>query len=176
MLKKEQFNFLQAIDAVLPVYDELGNNVCMVFFANGSHEQVPMPIEHFKREWAYAYNVHIGSRRLWARGHLSLRTLNPLVITMDIALVPVKTRFAVGVKDGCYGCVRLGAIKAYNNTVITLQGGAKIPYLSSQETLISRLRKTRLLCYAYKEELMMQQIVYKDLEDPDGTSVARHGA
>lgn len=171
MFKKDKFNFLQAIDAVLPVYDEFGNNVCIVVFANGNHEQVPMSIEQFKREWAYAYNVHIGSRRLWAQGHLSLRALNPLVITMDIALIPVKTRFAVGVNDGCYGCVRLGSVMDYNKTTITLHSGTEIPHLSTRETLTRRFSKARLLCYAYKEELMMQQIVYKATKDA-GSSAA----
>lgn len=162
---RESFNFLQVISAVLPVYDEKGANVCQVFYMNGESQIVPMPLTTFLNRWTFAFGVHLGAQRMWARGLLFINNRIPLLIDSQNAFFPVKTRQPVGLKDSCHGFIHLASIERFDETGITLRSGITIPCISTKKNIIRKMLQADHLLHLYRAQHLALQGVYATRND-----------
>lgn len=137
--------------AVLPEYSENGDNMCRVYFGDGSSRLVPYSITQFIIEWLDTYDLTLPGVRLWARSYSGYDSLNPIVINKDIVLVPFKARPSYSYSDETYGYVSLTSISTIDSSNITLHNGRVLPYLSRYDSLRSKILCARLLRYEHIE-------------------------
>jgi len=161
MNNRYHLNSHKLIEAILPTYDEYGNNSCEIIYTNEKSNLVTSSVAKFLKKWLCdSFRMDISGQRMWGRGVLDHRNLNPLIVNENIVLIPVKTRQAIGAKDGCYGYIRTSSIQSFDADYIFLYSGAKVPYLCTIRTLKKKLEDAKLFYYTYKEELMLQQRIF----------------
>ena len=162
MNNENTYIFTQPIEAILPSYDQLGNNTCQVISSQGTSTTFPVSVSRLIRSWFLSLHIDLYAQRMWSQEILGQRNLNPIIIHEDHILIPVKIREAVGSKDGCYGYFRLTSIQKITPEYILLSSGAKIPYLSTMKTIHTKMRHAKLLGYIYIQELRHYHTIYKN--------------
>lgn len=150
---KQNLQLATTVDAIIPAYNDRGENITQVITQNGATRLVDKRTDHLLEKMLFGLGIDLGSRKQWANQRLALRSLNPLVIDSKTALIPIKTRRPIGAKDGCYSYVRYQSIKSYTDDFLLLHSGIKIKYLSSTRVLEQRFRKADYLNLTYKNEL-----------------------
>ena len=148
------------VGAILPVYDDLGNNVCYTVCTEGTSTIKPVNVSNFIKRWFFSLRIDGWAQRLWASEILGQRNLNPVLINRRNILIPIKVREAVGENDGCYGYVSLSQIEAVEDQSILLKSGVRVPFLSSVRTVRNKVTHATLLKYSYDEER-------RNNDDPD---------
>lgn len=154
-MKKELKKFKKIV-AIVPDYNKEGENTCHIIFKNGTRQTLTMKVSKVLRKGFRQLNMDLCSRRVWANNLLSKRNLNPIIISPNISLLPVKTRQAIGSKDGCYGYINYEATKSFNEDRLLLKGGTKIKYLSSMKTLQNKFRDADYLKSTYEKQLIAE--------------------
>ena len=157
----------EEIVALLPIYDQNGNNVCQVFSRDGRKQIQPMTIQKFMDKWLEILWVDLSAQRKWSSKILYQRNLNPILINEKIIFIPIKTRVAIGEKDGCYGYISLNSIKSHDEDVILLHSGVEIPYLSSYYTLNKKIQDAKYLLFSYRASFMIQHRIYQQPQFSD---------
>ncbi len=145
--------FCKKIEAVLPIYDQHGANICHTISSSGEKEVVSMDTRQFIKAWLRTFKLTLHGQLMWAELTNHYRNLNPILINKNLVLLPVKVREPIGSKDGCYGYVNLANIKSFDQDSILLHSGVRIPYLSSYNTLNKKVRQAKFLRYVHMEEI-----------------------
>jgi len=160
MYEKSRITFPGPIEAILPTYDNQGNNTCCVISAQGTSTTFPMKVSKFVRLLFQSLRIDLYAQRMWSQEILNQRNLNPIVIHKDHVLIPVKFRSPIGAKDGCYGYICSNNIQSITPDYILLASGNKIPYLSCIKTIKEKMQHAKLLNYTYAEELCHYHLIY----------------
>ena len=156
----KDFDFLRRISAVLPEYDENGNNLCRVIYWDGEDDLVRVGMETFLSRCAFAHGTHLGYLRQVAREYLNVDNRLPLVMSEHFVLVPVKTRRLIGPKDGCHGFIDQASVADFDEDEICLHNGLRIPYLSVRRTLTQKMQHASLLAFVCKDKAKSHHQVY----------------
>lgn len=154
--------FRQPIEAILPAYDNHGDNICHIISTRGTSTTVAMNGRKFMRLWFYFLRMDLTAQGMWSHHILGQRNLNPIVVNEHLVLIPVKIRQAIGSKDGCYGYIRVSSIQSISPGEIVLSSGFKVSHLSSIETIKTKIRHAHLLKYIYKDEFQIQHKIYSN--------------
>ncbi len=160
MLKIEDFNYLEMIDAVIPSYNANGENVTTIVYTSGKCAVVDCTVDKFNMLWAKNFFMHIPTMRKWARKHIPCKELTPLLITKKILLIPIKSRKGRGTKASCYSWIRRDSIASYDGNHITLNSFIQIPYLSRISTLSDKIKESNLLYKTFLKEDLLRQNIY----------------
>ena len=141
------------IEAVLPIYDQYGANICHTILSSGEKEFLPLDVKTFIKAWLRTYKLTVHGQLMWAELTNHCRNLNPILVNRHLVLLPIKIRKGVGCKDGCYGYINLASIESFDQHDILLHSGVRIPYLSSMDTLQSKIHQATFLRYVHMEEI-----------------------
>lgn len=160
---KDTLTFLGPAEAILPTYDQQGNNTCRIISSIGTSTTLPMSTSKLIRSWFQSLHIDLYAQRTWSREILGQRNLNPIFFHKYHILIPIKLRKSIGAKDGCYGYIRLSSIENITSNYILLSSGTKISYLSSMKTIRIKMQHAKLLGYTYTEELNLYPMIYNKI-------------
>lgn len=138
-------------EAIVPYYDECGQNCTYVILKDGSRTEYKMPVKSYIRKMFYAMHIDLEARNRWASEVLRHEFGNPILMSDEIVLVPVKMRKSIGSKDGCFGYVSLTAIDEIGDYSILLECGQRLVTLSKTGYVKDKIRDGEHLVYAYRE-------------------------
>lgn len=137
-------------EAIVPYYDGCGQNCTYVILKDGSRMDHKMPIKSFIRKMFYELHIDMDARTKWGSGVLRHDFGNPILISDQLVLVPVRLRKPVGAKDGCFGYVSLRAIKEVGDYNLSLACGQRVSTLSKTGYVTGKMRDGEHLAYAYR--------------------------
>lgn len=146
-------NFSRQIVAVLPEYNDNGDNMCRLIFTDGGSEYIYIPIADFIREWLRRYRLTLSGQMTWASSITSRRTLNPIVIHKDIVLIPLKVRRSYGANDGSHGYILLPYIDTFDNSKIILHNKIEVSHISSAATISNKILHAKLLRHEHIDDI-----------------------
>lgn len=138
-------------EAIVPYYDECGQNCTYVILKDGSRMEYKMPVRSYIRKLFYAMHLDLAARNRWAAEVLRHEFNTPILVSDELVLVPVKFRKPIGAKDGCFGYVNLGAIDEVGDYSLSLVDGQRIATLSKASYVRSKMKDGEHLVYAYRE-------------------------
>lgn len=161
MYKRSNIKFQRPIDAIIPTYDPLGNNVCQVIYSDGTSKLSRLNVSKFLSLWFQFLGIDLYAQRRWVREILKRRNINPITINENASFIPVKFRKAVGDKDGCYGYVRVSSIQGVTSDNIYLASNVTIPHLFTTNSIYNKINDAKLLSYIYIEERKVHDMIYR---------------
>lgn len=154
MKKRKDFVLSDQVDAILPVYDQYGGNICHTLLSSGDTQTMPVTIYHLLEQWLRTFRLTTHGQRIWAQSMTGHRNLNPIVIHNNLTLIPIKVRDPISPKDGAYGYVKLSSIKGIDPYSILLHSNTRILYLSSFQVLQNKILQGEYLQYKFNMELI----------------------
>lgn len=156
-----KIHYKKSIDAIVPIYNREGNNVCSIIYPNGTSIVESIHVDKFIRIWLQILRIDICSYRMWAQEILHRRNGNPIVIHEHMVFIPVKMRKPIGSKDGSYGYVQLESIDDIVDGAIHLKSGRILPCMYTKQTMERKIKDAKLIQYSYIEERKMYDIIYR---------------
>ena len=138
-------------EAIVPYYDEFGQNCTCVILRDGSKVEFKMPIRTYVRQLFYALHINLAARTQWITSILNKESGNPLLVNDEMVWIPVKFRKGVGSKDGCSGYVLKSAIKEVGDYTLVLACQQRLTTLSKANYIKDKQKDGQHLLYAYRD-------------------------
>lgn len=109
------------------------------------------------------YSLHLDPNAVkhWTYEIIGTKLNTPIIIDNDLIFLPVKLRKSVGKQDGCFGYVNSHEVANYDDNLITLCNGEKLPTLSPKSYMIKKQHDAKLLRYAYLDYKKQYEFMWK---------------
>ncbi|MDF2614087.1 MAG: hypothetical protein K0S71_1873 [Clostridia bacterium] len=147
--------------ALIPFYDNYGQNSTCVLLQDGSREYFNCSIKAYIHRMLYELHLDPRAVNFWTSKILGTKLNTPLIIDDSLVLIPIKFRKSVGKQDGCFGYVNNECIEKLDDTRITLAGGEVLPSLSQKSYILKKQKDAALLSYAYTDYKKQYEFMWK---------------
>ncbi|PHV70186.1 hypothetical protein CS063_11960 [Sporanaerobium hydrogeniformans] len=148
--------------ALIPFYDERGQNSTCVLFKDGSKEYFSCSIKAYITKLLYQLHLDPRAIRFWTSQVLGAKLNTPLIIDETHILLPVKFRKPVTKQDGCFGYVNNVFIQTLEDYCLTLSTGQTLAHLSTKSYLLKKQKDAAFLSYAYTDYKKQYEFMWKD--------------
>lgn len=135
--------------AFFPMYNEEGKDVTRLISPDGSMDSAPICIQNFTRQFLAIYHLDLPTLRHWSHKLLKYKIHIPLVINHEYGYIPIKVREVYSENETPFGYFLVSAIAHYEDYLITLISGEKIPVFSNKAYINMKMRDAKLLSYDY---------------------------
>lgn len=159
---KEVFflNYTQ-IAALIPFYSSNGENSTCILLHDGSKIYKQCSIKKYIHYMLYSLHLDPNAVKHWTYEIIGTKLNTPIIIDNDLIFLPVKLRKSVGKQDGCFGYVNSHEIANYDDNLITLCNGEKLPTLSPKSYMTKKQHDAKLLRYAYLDYKKQYEFMWK---------------
>jgi len=150
----EQFNTLLNYAAYIPCYD--GGNSVIAVKKDGQTITLNKSIKSVMRMLIKESSLDINAFRQNFSGLAGKSNLIPIPLSLDIVLIPLKVRKAIGKNDGCYAYVDMSCIKhvsGHKPSVAMLSCGMELKCLESAKSVKQRINVANMVKIEYALKL-----------------------
>lgn len=149
------------ISAIIPFYNENGENCTRIIYRNGVTESKNCSVKKFMRSILYDFHLDPVALRHWTFNLIGAKLNTPIVINENLVFLPVKMRKGVGKQDGCYGYLGYSYIRGLEDQKVFLSSGETLPVLSASSYVSRKQRDAHLLCIGYLEFKKKTEFIYQ---------------
>lgn len=150
------------IAALIPFYDDYGQNSTRILLKDGSVETANCSIKNYIYRMLYALHLDPKAVRFWTTQMIGSKINAPLVIDDTLVLLPVKFRKGVGKQDGCFGYINNQFISEFQNNEVILASGISLPTLSPKSYILKKQNDAKLLSYSYVDYKKQYEFMWKN--------------
>lgn len=148
--------------ALVPYYNHDGGNATLIFTCSGDIIEDRRTVKWNLRRLARLFSVDLEAARRNQGEYLHYSQGLPLPLSLNLVLVPLKTRKAVGKNDGCHCYLNPSAVvdlleaKEQGNvrSIIVLPGEHRIPCHYTLKTVRKRLRDGAIALERHRAALL----------------------
>lgn len=145
----------QGMWGIIPMYGQDGCNGSTLLFNNGPPLKVGKKVQSVIKAICALYQKDVNLVRKYASQFTGIKSLNPLPITPEVILVPVKIRKPVGKNDGATGYIfhlAIDAVKANDSgCILHLKDNTQLQVLDSVSTMKRRINITNMIYKIIKD-------------------------
>lgn len=148
--------------ALIPFYDDYGQNSTCILYKDGSKEYFGCPVKSYIQKLLYELHLDPKAVSFWTTKTIGTKLNSPITIDDSLILIPVKFRKSVGKQDGCFGYVCNDCIKEPHDFSITLTNDEVLPTLSPQSYIQKKQKDAALLSYVYTDYKKQYEFMWKN--------------
>lgn len=147
--------------AVIPFYNEYGQNATCVLFKDGSREYLNCSIKNYIHTMFSKLHLDPKALSFWTYGILGYKLNAPLIIDEDTVLIPIKFRKSISKHDGCFGYVHQRFIKDVQDYSLTLSTEEVLDTLTLASYVAKKQKDATFLTYAYLDYKKQFEFMWK---------------
>ncbi len=147
--------------ALIPFYDDRGQNSTCVLFKDGSKEYFSCSVKNYMTTLLYELHLDPHSLRFWTSQIIGTKLNIPFTIDEHHIFLPVKFRKPVTKQDGCFGYVSRDLIAHVEDGLLTFTTGLTLQHLSKKSYLNKKQKDAALLSYAYTDFKKQYEFMWK---------------
>lgn len=159
--------FYSHIVALIPFYDQYGQNSTCILFKDGSKEYAPYSIKAYLCRMLYTFHLDPKAVKHWTHQVIGTKLNTPIIIDNRLIFLPVKLRKSVGKQDGCFGYVNNHFIIDVADYQLTLINDQILPTLSPKSYILKKQTDAKLLGYAYVDYKKQFEFMWKESPSKD---------
>lgn len=143
----DYIRYLKESCAFIPCYKEDEGKGTELFLKSGKRVYMKHSIKKVMDDFCAINFKDVGRLRKVSSKLLNRKLLNPIYISNEIVLLPVKTLKPLIAGDKCFGYINVSYIKDFivEDKKIKLKNGEEIDYLEKSSTIKNRLADGALL-------------------------------
>lgn len=148
------------ISAIIPFYNENGENCTRIIYSNGVTESKNCSVKKFMGSILYDFHLDPHALRDWTFDLIGTKLNTPIVINEHLIFLPARIRKGVGKQDGCYGYLGYSHIRGFEDQKVFLSSGETLPVLSASSYVRRKQRDAYLLRIGYLDFKKKNDFIY----------------